>query len=125
MSQPGRAPAEGLRLDVTIDLSYGASSGSLQNGGSVYFDVAPPAGCYLYTAPLTGGGQAFRFQTNNYLTLRNGTNGPYYPNGVDVNIYYCACASTSSPCDPLNPSEHGGYTIKVGNPGEDGKEKRK
>jgi hypothetical protein len=39
-------------------------------------------------------------------------------------VYFCACPSTSSPCDPMSPVDRGGYTIKVGNPWE-GKDEKK
>src|SRR6202035_184016 len=114
MAQPGRAP--GVRLGITIDTSYGASNGSVVNGGTVIFTCDPPNGCYVYTAPLANGGQAFRFETNNYVTLRAGINPAFEPSQSDCYIYFCACASTSSPCDPMSPMDRGGYTIKVGNP---------
>jgi hypothetical protein len=123
MAQPGRAP--GASLGITIDDNYDASGGSVINGGTVIFTCDPPNGCYVYTAPLANGGQAFKFETNNYVTLRNGINPALEPAQDDVYIYFCACASTISPCDPLGPMDHGGYTIKVGNPSEAKGEKRR
>jgi hypothetical protein len=125
MAQPGRAPEEGVNLGITIDANYNASSGSVPNGGTVIFTCEPPNGCYVYTAPLPNGGEAFRFESNNYVTLHTGTNPAFEPSQNDVYIHFCACASTSSPCDPLSPMDRGGYTIKVGNPSEAKDEKKR
>ncbi len=121
MAQPGRAPeTEAARLNININAQYvpNVSHGTVDNGGQVHFNCAAKGGARVYTSPVS----SFTGETNGYLTLSHGDNGPYTPSGSDFNITYCVCAPDTT-CNPVGPKEDGGYTIQVGNPPEGGKKK--
>lgn len=123
MPEPAKAPApQEQSVRITIDAQYNCSprSGEVNNGGDVYFNVAPQNGCLIHTSPA----QAFVGENaNGYITLGNGSNGPFVPAGTDEVITYCACAIGGT-CDPFKRlTEDGGNTIKVGNPPEPGHRK--
>jgi hypothetical protein len=116
MAEPGKARVgNSPRLNINIDSNYksNTSNGAVDNGGSVYFNCAPTAGARVYTSPAG----AFNGETNGYLTLANGNNGPYTPSVDNSVITYCCCAPTTS-CTALGPMDDGGYTIQVGDPPE-------
>ncbi|HLX00299.1 MAG TPA: hypothetical protein VKR82_16790 [Candidatus Acidoferrales bacterium] len=122
MAEPGKARVtDSPRLNVNINANYdpNVSHGDVDNGGEVYFNCAATGGALIYTSPTS----AFDGETNGYLTLVHGNNGPFTPNGDDFNIDYCCCAVGSN-CSPQGVKEGGGYSIQVGNPPEGGKEKK-
>jgi hypothetical protein len=121
MAEPRKAPIAGApRLNININANYNpnVSHGAVDNGGEVYFNCAATGGALIYTDPA----DAFDGEANGYLTLSNGNNGPYTPNGDDFTIAYCCCAPGSN-CTPQGPMAGGGYSITVGSPPEGGKRK--
>lgn len=123
MAEPGRAPRVGApRLNININSQYNSntSNGNVDNGGDVYFNVAPAGGARIYTSPA----DAFNGETNGYLSLSNGNNGPFVPSSDDFIITYCCCAPGST-CNPQGIRAGGGYTIEVGNPPRPGEHEKK
>lgn len=119
MAEAGRAQAASLR--ITVNAQYGCvpKHGEVNNSGDVYFDVAPANGCLIHTSPA----QAFEGENaDGYITLSNGSNGPYVPAVPNAVITYCACA-VGGTCEPAGLQDDGGNTIKVGNPPEPGRRK--
>ncbi len=122
MAEPGKARvADSPKLNININANYDSNTnnGNVDNGGEVHFNCAPTGGALVYTDPAG----AFDGETNGYLTLAHGDNGPFTPNGDDFVITYCCCAPGSS-CTPEGPRAGGGYTIQVGNPPETEGEKK-
>ena len=121
MAEPGRAPtADAARLNININAQYDSniSHGNVDNGGQVYFNCAPTGGALIFTSPA----DAFNGETNGYLTLAQGNNGPFTPSQNNFVIGYCCCAPGSA-CAPEGIAAGGGYSIAVGNPPMPGKHK--
>lgn len=123
MAEPGKARVgDSPRLNININNNYDSnvSHGNVDNGGEVFFNCAPNGGARIYTSPA----DAFSGESNGYITLSNGNNGPYTPSADNFNISYCCCAAGSS-CDPTQGAKlGGGYSIQVGNPPEGGHGKK-
>ncbi|MGB8523119.1 MAG: hypothetical protein WCD43_09145 [Candidatus Acidiferrales bacterium] len=125
MAQPGKAPTAGPSLQVAItynpskdewkaDPPNGPAGATVNNQGQVTFHGVPSGGCRVYTSPAG----TFVNETNGYEQLSQGNNVYTLASGVDdSNISYCVCGPTET-CTAASPRATGGYSIKVGNPGE-------
>jgi len=114
-------------LDININANYqsNVSHGNVDNGGEVYFNCAASGNTFVITQALPDGSNAFQGETNNYVTLQQGNNGPYHPSKNNITIHWCACGSMTNPCNPDPLKMVGGYTIQVGNPPEGGEHRHK
>jgi hypothetical protein len=102
-------------LTIAVDENYNCqpSSGAVGNGDYVSFNCAPSGGAKIVTSTHGNGESAFQNENGNSLSLYSGNNGPFYPNGSNFTINYCACAPQSD-CLPVSKRQTGGYTIRVG-----------
>lgn len=129
MAQPGRAPAAGPTLQISI--TYNSTTGvwranppnppeaAVDNQGQVTFHCSQQGGCRVYTSPTA----AFVNETNGYEQLSQGNNTFTLDAGVDNSVVaYCVCGPTES-CSPTSPKATGGYSIQSGNPPERGGKK--
>jgi hypothetical protein len=131
MAQPERARiAGGPSLEITI--TYNPSTGewkadppdpskgaSVENKGQVTFH-APQGSCLVYTSPAdafvnepANGCEPLQQGDNNIFTLAPGVN--------DTEVLYCVCGPSET-CTPDKTKDTGGYSIKVGDPPEGGKQ---
>ena len=91
MAESGQASApKAPLLKINIDDQYTSDvkNGNVDDGGAVKFKCHPKGGAWVYTDPP----DAFKGETNGYLTLSQGDNRPFTPSDDDFTITYCCCA---------------------------------
>jgi len=110
MPQPAPAPRTGSKT-ITITYANGVytaqpPSEHIDNSGELNFNASQA--CRVCTSPTGVFGDS-----NGYIDLSQGNNGPYTPQQQNVSVSYCI-TDPNTTCSPTSPRATGGYTITVG-----------